>query len=1097
MYVVSLRFKKTYGARPSPSKAHVFPAVIPSLIKKGRAIIPKDTMKSHSFAASNDRSRSSALCSLSKINTENGQELVSVEQQMGFTEIEDFYGALSGEIPNLINATIGNPAKAPSSAVLNKMSDLMARESTQVYGPASGPLHARKDIADACNKKVAQALDIKEACLQNPYQVEGVHITAGGTQAAMAWITAIKTLYPEELTFILTAPTYPIYALQLGLFNLSQDDIETVPINKEGLTDLNYLESLCLKLREKSQHMAFIFANPGNPCGVASQEYLAALAKIIESYEVDLLIDHAYFYCLPEKDRHRPEVYFKSTEKLAIAGSISKSPGLPKYRSGALITRSDSLNQVLPNVLTSLTLDSSITASVGVQALMTLSDDELNETSDFYESRMQYLHTACQQMELVSEQARPHPFFIFTSTFDKLINKGLLLPACVKQILERQGFRPGNTVENAAGLVAHFAYHTHIVPLPITVQTDQGSSKVGLRLLGAHADLDTIDRIIAGLHHYVSAFSDQLEIDASQLPSLEQIMANKPCPACANGINNVRISAEGVQVDLLEPERISEELRQRHTQALIDYLSLQIDKSSKKPAVIISHPFTAGCEGLIAALQAKGCTVYNAPLADRVEQNYHGLLPAEQISQIAQDQHIIMFGQPTYVDTLFAAHYEDSLERLEQAYQQANISIVGTHVSLLTAAQVSLHADAAALISVLSASKQENSIIHEPPENVHQISLQQAIAQIQASNTLEEAIGATCLGGDVLFDIGDSCFYLLAQLHKIGQLHRLSADQINLLVKSAIGDASSYAAASKEHLIVFSGDTAIVNAGGVHQINYANKGATVIFANATQAIEDRIAGQGVEGHYIGVQIPQGPNILHASNLEALKSALCQCLEHQAAVKKGQDLPALIVEVDLYSESSTLSTLSKPTFAFKKDTVLLQKLDALNQTLIRCFGYEVPFIGCSAFEWVAEVSSTLKRYEAQMTDQQAVLTAIERVKQKASFSHDKARQAVGLVLNSMFPNRLSDGLQDVFGLPHNNVLVLLVRDTPKQVASLFKLGQPHSPWMRKRADSIGNLCRLQVRHEGQLYEISTYSDTFVQEIEAAAGDDRTRVILIKT
>jgi aspartate/methionine/tyrosine aminotransferase len=347
------------------------------------------------------------------------------------------------------------------------------------------------------------------------YEADDLVITHGGTDAiALSFQSLIHTFGTQIL---IASPTYGAYITAIKKY--APDHPIKFVDSQRGLPNLSALQEI---LTDKPEQLyALVMATPGNPVGVPTPGYLAKLAKLQKSNKhLCLVLDLAYFDNLPAGTFPELENLFDS-QKTVYIRSASKSVSLPAVRGGLVYSKNVELMNAINEAAETAHINPSIFSGAAMVAALSMPEGQQTAMTEFYQQRLAYLNHVMKMLKLIPPDESVHPFFVFTTIFDRLVGKNIAQDPRAIIALKAIGIpNPHTKIKNTTDLLAYLGAHG-IGGVGVDVQqADQTIS--GIRLFGAHSELSTMSELVQKLHEFVHQHAQLLSL--AYLPTLDELL---------------------------------------------------------------------------------------------------------------------------------------------------------------------------------------------------------------------------------------------------------------------------------------------------------------------------------------------------------------------------------------------------------------------------------------------------------------------------------------------------------------------------------------------------------------------------------------------
>jgi aspartate/methionine/tyrosine aminotransferase len=390
-----------------------------------------------------------------------------------------------------INCTRGEPTFGLSAATAQQLKDTFEQLGNDVlthYTDVKGHPQILSELAS----KLTQ---LNKSVTYTPIDLV---ITHGGSSAIALTFQVIS----RQAQILLASPTYGAYAAAMTHY-APDHPIQYVESDR-GLAQLDQLENILLQKKK----FALVLALPGNPVGVPTAAYLQALATIQNQHEnFTLVLDLAYFDNLPANQFPKLESLFAHQQTIYIR-SASKSVSLPALRGGLVYSKNAEFIQQVTNAAECAHLNSHIFSGMAMLAALSMSPMQQQHMSNYYMKRLDYLHTMMALLNLAPRES-VHPFFVYTTAFDRLVNKNIpQLPAALTALKNLGISEPNTTLINTTDLVAFLNAHGIGGVGVDTIQ--KGKTLAGIRLFGAHQNFSDLKMLVKNLIQIVKTYRHAL-----------------------------------------------------------------------------------------------------------------------------------------------------------------------------------------------------------------------------------------------------------------------------------------------------------------------------------------------------------------------------------------------------------------------------------------------------------------------------------------------------------------------------------------------------------------------------------------------------------
>ncbi len=221
--------------------------------------------------------------------------------------------------PDIISFAGGlpNPTTFPYSELQEIASEVIKNQGKNAlqYGTTEGHIPLRQQLAEWMNKKYGTNLD------------EGNILIISGSQEGLL-IVAHLFLNSND-TIIVGNPTY---LGGIGAFNAFRANMETVPVDNDGMC-VDNLEEILIRLDRKKVRVKFIYVIPTfqNPTGVTlSEPRRKRLMDLAEAYETMVVSDNPYSELRYKGNPLKPLLTMDDGTHVIYLGTFSKIlvPGL-------------------------------------------------------------------------------------------------------------------------------------------------------------------------------------------------------------------------------------------------------------------------------------------------------------------------------------------------------------------------------------------------------------------------------------------------------------------------------------------------------------------------------------------------------------------------------------------------------------------------------------------------------------------------------------------------------------------------------------------------------------------------------------------------
>lgn len=541
-----------------------------------------------------------------------------------------------------------------------------------------------------------------------------------------------------------------------------------------------------------------------------------------------------------------------------------------------------------------------------------------------------------------------------------------------------------------------------------------------------------------------------------------------------------------------------------HTQAAIGHLE-ELCAQPNKPQVVLGHEWMTEQGAQFAAYcRSKSVAVYVdrlATLTKFYQSNQSGIKALAQLPEqlLNADHPIVYLGEPHLINGM-VSDFKCLTEGVNAAWHTGKLTILSKRFSIFSGLRddpvgKTFHCPSSAVVNYWLKNKADIAQIKKYVMNnviSNEITASKSLDRVfdtaagqinQANNWLDALVPVFTLlnylkpqKGSAFFDVGSETLALLNALIELNKTPHFSSAAISSLLHGAIGDALNYLQAAANEFnenksnhaknilpLAVMGDTAFVNGGGQSQMISLHKQtqraliAAIVLNNQQQKIEDSIVGQPLPGHKNGQHILDACWVRRATTLAQLKTALLEYAGNIQDVFCKQRMPSqpLLIEIDLTEASELTSLISKAsTKSFNSDPLRAKILSEIIQAIRestqqqKLHGY-----ACSFFEAVKEITEVQAaqpevageqkffNYHPRITDQQVFAPLAARVKMSGPMEEQRVIQLI--FMNSCFPVRLKDQLEQIFSDEHRNLLpIFVVADTPDFANSAYQIGQPH-------------------------------------------------------
>ena len=290
----------------------------------------------------------------------------------------------------VIELTIGEPDLTPDRELLEALvSSLYSGRIKYSYG------RGEPDTLEAIAKKYTKA---------RGYQVDVENVICfPGTQTAI--FTTILGLTEENDSILVGDPYYATYE---GLIASTGAKRISVPLKQEHGFRMQ-ASDLEREIREDSRLL--LLNNPNNPTGsVLSKEEIQDICRVCEKHDLWILADEVYENLVYEGEFYSPLMEENYRDRIISVASVSKTYGVPGFRSGWAVGPKEFCSHLVPLAETML--------FGGVPFIADATAFALNSTSDFVD-RMgsSYFHRAKLIVEALAPSNKIKPFLPSSGMF--------------------------------------------------------------------------------------------------------------------------------------------------------------------------------------------------------------------------------------------------------------------------------------------------------------------------------------------------------------------------------------------------------------------------------------------------------------------------------------------------------------------------------------------------------------------------------------------------------------------------------------------------------------------------------------------------------
>lgn len=283
----------------------------------------------------------------------------------------------------VIELTIGEPDLPPDKEVLDALTTSLYSGRTK-YSYGRGEPETLKAIADKYTKTRGYRVDVENV------------IYFPGTQTAI--FTSLLGLTDGQSSILVGDPYYATYE---GLIASTGAKRISVPLKQEhGFRMQAYdLENA---IREDSRLL--LLNNPNNPTGsVLTKQEVQDICRVCEKHDLWILADEVYENLVYEGEFYSPLMEAKYRDRIISVASVSKTYGVPGFRSGWVVGPKEFCNRVVGLAETML--------FGGVPFIADATAFALNSSSDFV-NRMgkSYAHRAKLIKDVLSPSNKIIPF---------------------------------------------------------------------------------------------------------------------------------------------------------------------------------------------------------------------------------------------------------------------------------------------------------------------------------------------------------------------------------------------------------------------------------------------------------------------------------------------------------------------------------------------------------------------------------------------------------------------------------------------------------------------------------------------------------------
>ncbi|MDF2533830.1 MAG: putative aspartate transaminase [Clostridia bacterium] len=225
---------------------------------------------------------------------------------------------LANNYDDVINLTVGEPCFDTPEFIKTAAKTALDANNTHYVSNAGLP-ELRKIVAQRYNESIG-----------NYYTENNVMISFGGMEAIFLALTSIVNPGDEVLV---PNPGYPNYEGQLTILGVTP---VKVPIYEENNFNIQ-ASDIEKAITDKTK--ALILNSPSNPLGsVLSKEESAAIAKVVEKYDLFVISDEVYEEIIYDGSKHHSLAEFECIrENVLIINSLSKTYAMTGWRIGYVV----------------------------------------------------------------------------------------------------------------------------------------------------------------------------------------------------------------------------------------------------------------------------------------------------------------------------------------------------------------------------------------------------------------------------------------------------------------------------------------------------------------------------------------------------------------------------------------------------------------------------------------------------------------------------------------------------------------------------------------------------------------------------------------